>query len=115
MKETQRNNTFILYVTQLSIGNSIPQACGIEVISPAGLVLVGLQKNHAYVVSSYVHEFMRCKIRALVPVEHAQSNNSDKSENNSDYELPPPSPSTVSSSRPSINSCLERLDLNNSP
>ncbi|CAH0721918.1 unnamed protein product, partial [Brenthis ino] len=54
-------------------------------------------------------------IRALVPVEHAQSNNSDKSENNSDYELPPPSPSPVSSSTPSINSCLKLLDLNNSP
>ncbi|CAH0723019.1 unnamed protein product, partial [Brenthis ino] len=65
----------------------------------------------------WLNKIQNCthRIRALFPVEHAQSNNSDKSENNSDYELPPPSPSPVSSSTPFINSCLERLDPNNSP
>ncbi|CAH0728216.1 unnamed protein product, partial [Brenthis ino] len=55
------------------------------------------------------------RILALVPVEHAPSDTSDKSENNSDNEFPPPSPSPVSSSAPSINSSLERLDIYSSP
>ncbi|KAF9413698.1 hypothetical protein HW555_008144, partial [Spodoptera exigua] len=55
------------------------------------------------------------RILALVPVEHAPSDTSDKSDTNSDNELPPPSPSPVSSSAPSINSSLERLNINSSP
>lgn len=55
------------------------------------------------------------KVLALVPVKHAPSDTSEKSQNNSDYKLPPPSPSPVSSSAPSINSSLECLDINNSP
>ncbi|KAF9422927.1 hypothetical protein HW555_001470 [Spodoptera exigua] len=55
------------------------------------------------------------RILALVPVEHAPSDTSDKSDTNSDNELPPPSPSPVSSSAPSIDSSLERLNINSSP
>ncbi|CAF4773000.1 unnamed protein product [Pieris macdunnoughi] len=72
------------------------------------------RRGHSILNKNKIHNRTH-RILALVPVEHAPSDTSDKSENNSDNELLPPTPSPVSSSAPSINSSLERLDINSSP